>query len=370
MRVFPAYRQAGHVTFKNYKNRRMKKQILSAIVFLISINSFAQKAVPDFSVTDIYGHTHKLYSDYLNQNKYVFIDFFTVGCQSCAELSPVIDTVYKNFGCNYGDVVFLGIDGYYDDPHVFEFTQNYQMTFPASSGNEGGGNQVFTDFNINYTPYKILIDPTGKIIADYPFETSVKYYRDTLLAEGLILQPCSGNDFWFFSLLSESDSIVGEINETDKTINILMPNGTDLSQLTAFFVAESNSVVKINGTEQISSETVNDFSQGALVYDITSEDGTTESWTVTAATSSVSNISDKNINIYPNPVKTDFFIDFTSFNFKNIQSELYNSEGKRIKSFTLKEANSLINISDIPSGIYFLKIRTNNNLFIRKIVKK
>ncbi len=344
----------------------MKKPILSVIVFFISINSFAQKAVPDFSVTDIYGHTHKLYSDYLNLNKYVFIDFFSVGCQSCAELSPVLDTVYRNFGCNYGDVVFIGIDGYSDNTHVFEFTQNYRMTFPASSGNEGGGNQIFTDYNINYTPYKILIDPTGKIIADYPFETTVKYYRDTLLAQGLSLQQCSGNDFWFFSLLSESDSIVGEINADEKTVQLNMPNGSDLSQLTAFFIAESNAAVKIYGTEQISSETVNDFSQGALVYDITSEDGTTESWTVTATTSSVSIISEKNINIYPNPVKTDFFIDFTSSDFKNIQSELYNSEGKRIKSFTLKEANSLINISDIPSGIYFLKIRTDKNLFLVK----
>jgi len=346
-------------------------KIITSLLFLIFIlPGFSQKAVPDFTVTDIYGHTHKLYSDYLNQNKYVFIDFFSVGCQSCQELSPIIDTVFRNFGCNYGDITFMGIDGYYDDPHVFEFTQNYDMSFPAVSGNQGGGHQVFTDYDINYTPYKILIDPTGKIIADYPFETTVKYYRDTLLAQGLNLRICSGNSFWFYSLLSANDSITGEINETDKTINILMPNGTDLSQLTASFVAESNSVVKVNDIEQISGETINDFSQSAVVYKITSEDSNTETWTVTAATSSITDILKNKVQIYPNPVQSDFFIDFNTQYFTNIRAELFNTNGQKIKSFNLLNSNAHIEISELPAGIYFLRINVKDGYFFKKIIKK
>ncbi len=352
----------------------MKRIIPVFILSLLFLNSFSQKAAPDtvsdFSISDIYGNTHKLYSDYLDKGKYVFIDFFAVGCQSCSELSPVIDTVYKNFGCNYGDIVFLGIDGYSTDSSVRIFTQNYSMTFPAVSGNEGGGSQVFTDYNINYTPYKILIDSTGKIIADYPFETTVKYYRDTLLAEGLKLQQCSGNDFRFYSLLSENDSVVGNINETDKTINIFMPNGTDLSDLTASFVAESNSVVKVNDIEQISGETVNDFSQGSVIYEITSEDGNTASWTITAAISNISEILKNKIQIYPNPVSTNFFIDFNSYSFSGIQADIYNAEGKKLKSVFLKQSNTLVNIADFPSGIYFLKLKTPDGIFFKKIIKK
>jgi len=347
----------------------MNKLISFLILLIFILPGFSQKAVPDFTVSDIYGHTHKLYSDYLNQNKYVFIDFFSVGCQSCSELSPVLDTVYRNFGCNYGDVVFLGIDGYYDNEHVFGFTQDYSMTFPAVSGNEGGGNQVFTDYNINYTPYKILIDPAGKIVADYPFEYTVKYYRDTLLNEGLKLQTCSGNNFLFYSLLSENDSIVGEINETDKTIDIFMPAGTDLSHLTASFVAESNSVIKVNNIEQISGETSNDFSQDAVIYEITSEDGNTENWTVSASTSSISDILKNKIKIYPNPVTSFFFIDFNTQNFINIRAELVNMNGQKMKSFKLLNSNSQINISELPAGIYFLEFNAKDGYFFKKIIK-
>ena len=297
------------------------KNIFTTIFFsLIFIHLFSQKTVPDFTITDIYSHTHRLYSDYLNQDKYVFIDFFSVGCPSCQELSTAIDTVYRNFGCNYGDVIFLGIDGYYDNEHVFEFAQKYQMTFPASSGSEGGGNTVFEDYNINYTPSKILINPNGKIIADYPPVYTAKYYRDTLLKNGLKLQQCSGNNFLFYALNSLTDSIIGTIDTNNKTVYLTFPASTDLTQLRAFFIAESNSVVKVNDTEQISGETINDFSQGTLIYDIISEDDKTEHWTVNVATSSIYEISKKNIIIYPNPVKTVFNIDFNSYNVKNIHS--------------------------------------------------
>ncbi len=341
------------------------------ILFIIFIHhSFAQKAVPDFTVTDIYGHTHKLYSDYLNNGKYVFIDFFSVGCQSCQELSPVLDTVYREFGCNYGDVTFLGIDGYYDNPHVFEFTQDYQMSFPAISGNEGGGNPVFSDYNINYTPYKILIDPTGKIIADYPFESTVKYYRDTLLKEGLTQQLCSGNDFWFYALNSQNDSIIGTINAANKTIDITFPDNTDLSQLRAFFIAESNSTVKVNGTEQINGETLNNFSSGSLVYDITSEDGNTEYWTVNVTTTSVNEILNNAVSIFPNPVKDIFFIEFNNTKVKNSKADIYDTTGKLVKSYELNTDTNLINISNLSEGIYILKIRSEKSYAFKKIIKE
>lgn len=348
----------------------MQKIITFLLFFTYFFSGFSQKAVPDFTICDIYGHTHNLFTDYLNNGQYVFIDFFSVGCQSCQELSPVLDTVYREFGCNDGDVVFLGIDGYYDDPHVFEFTQDYNMTFPAVSGNEGGGNQVFTNYDINYTPQKILIDPTGKVIADYPFVSTVKYYRDTLLAQGLEMSLCSGNNFWFYALVSANDSITGEINNTEKTINILMPHGNDLSQLRANFIAASNSVVKINGTEQISGETINDFSQGSVIYEITSEDGNTEYWTVTAAISTISDILENNIQIYPNPVHSYFFIDFSSHEKLEITADLLNTNGKKIESFKLTNSNSQINIPELTAGIYFLRIKVKEGSFFKKIIKQ
>ncbi|RLD53341.1 MAG: hypothetical protein DRI94_00160 [Bacteroidetes bacterium] len=43
MRVFPAYRQAGYVTFENYKNRHMKRTLLNLFFILTVLNLFAQE---------------------------------------------------------------------------------------------------------------------------------------------------------------------------------------------------------------------------------------------------------------------------------------------------------------------------------------
>jgi len=354
----------------------MKKLLIVTGLLLLFLNSYSQEKsltdslAKDFSVTDIYGHTHNLYSDYLDNGKYVFIDFFSVGCQSCAELSPVLDTVYRYFGCNYGNIIFLAIDGYSNNSGVFDFTIENKMTFPASSGNEGGGNTVFSQYAINYTPYKILIAPNDTIIADYPFQTSIKYYRDTLLKEGITPKLCSGNNFLFYALLSENDSITGTINENEQSIDVIMPEGTDLSQLTAWYIAESNSLVKINNTEQISGETVNDFSQGALIYDITSEDGTAEQWTVNVALTSVKNILQNKIDIYPNPVSSYFFIDFNTYPFTDAEATIYNAEGKTLKTFKITEDITQTTVNELPSGILFLKISTDKTSVFKKLIKK
>ena len=90
----------------------MKKILIitTIFIFLLSISSTAQKEpVPDFKVVDIFGFQHELYTDYLDQGKYVFIDFFTVNCGSCQELAPKIDTVYKEYGCNCSNLAFLGM---------------------------------------------------------------------------------------------------------------------------------------------------------------------------------------------------------------------------------------------------------------------
>ena len=120
----------------------MKYIFILNFVILITFNINAQKAVPDFKIIDIYGHTHQLYEDYLDRDKYVFINFFRPACMTCQEIAPVIDTVFRDFGCNYDELIFLGIDMDSYDSAVWKFTRDFNMTFPAVSGVEGGGRIV------------------------------------------------------------------------------------------------------------------------------------------------------------------------------------------------------------------------------------
>jgi|SRR5690625_644742 len=74
---------------------------------------------------------------------------------------------------------------------------------------------------------------------------------------------------------------------------------------------------------------------------------------------------DNRIAIYPNPTK-DYFKIEKSINV-NIESiRIYNISGNLVKEFTTSER---YNVSDLNSGIYFLRIKTDKSQTIKKLVK-
>ena len=66
--------------------------------------------------------------------------------------------------------------------------------------------------------------------------------------------------------------------------------------------------------------------------------------------------------IYPNPSR-DYFL----MNTNTKKVELFDIRGKRVKSFRDKSIGTEFPISDLNSGIYFVKITTDLN---QKVVKK
>ncbi|MCF6365842.1 MAG: T9SS type A sorting domain-containing protein [Bacteroidales bacterium] len=345
--------------------------VIISILISVNLNLFSQKGPSDFTAEDIYGHKHSLFKDYLDNGQFVFIDFFGTGCGPCQYITPSIDTVFQEFGCGYGKIAFLGIELSSDNATVRSFAENYSMNFPPISGIEGQGSSVFSDYGISYTPYHILISPDKQIIIDDLYINETYHLRDTLTAVGIAPQLCAGNDFIFYSLISENDSVVGEINYDTKTVYVNMPSNTDISNLTANFKNAVKSYIEINGTEQISGETVNNFSSGSLTYQITSEKGVTENWTVEVNLSTDIEFYSKNINIYPNPSKGKFTIlnNIFSDNKENrITIIITDLSGKTILKTLID--NELINIdlSNQAKGIYFLNIENKYTKFTKKLV--
>jgi hypothetical protein len=63
-----------------------------------------------------------------------------------------------------------------------------------------------------------------------------------------------------------------------------------------------------------------------------------------------------NLELYPNPATN-------SINLRadiGIAIELFSIDGKKLMNFITEEENSLINISNLSNGIYFLKATDNN----------
>lgn len=338
-------------------------------MILITLNINAQKSAPDFKATDIYGHLHHLSVDYLDNDKYVFIDFFTVPCVSCQVLAPKIDTVFREFGCNYGEIIFLGIDKFGYDESIWNFTRDYSMTFPAISGEDGGGSGIFDIYDIGYTPYKIIIAPNGEIVTDNLTVNSAAQLRDSLTAMRLSQQQCKGNDFLFYSIISETDSVVADIDYENQSIDINLPIGTDITNLISTFVNAVNSTIEIDGEEQISGETVLDFSSGALVYQITSEEGISADWTVNVHLTAAIDYINAGIEIYPNPSKGIFSIDLPNINNKYCKLIITDITGKQVYRTDVSSGNINIDISNKPTGIYMLNLYIDNTVISKKIIK-
>jgi photosystem II stability/assembly factor-like uncharacterized protein len=79
---------------------------------------------------------------------------------------------------------------------------------------------------------------------------------------------------------------------------------------------------------------------------------------------------ENNISIYPNPATDQIIIDFNLNSVKEINLTLHNIIGKTISkaiiSNTLKN-KYIINIYDLVSGTYFIKIQSGNDQFVKKI---
>jgi len=153
----------------------MRKIFLLIPLVLLFLDTRAQinnyeigDTVNDFSVVDVYGNLHNLYT-YTAQGKYVFIDFFYAACGGCQNFVPVFNEFYDKYGCNEGEVVCIAINSGEDNNQtVIEFENTYGGTFnhaPAVS-RDGGSNDVNVDFDPIYYPACVIIGPDNTVVND------------------------------------------------------------------------------------------------------------------------------------------------------------------------------------------------------------
>ena len=155
-----------------------KSLFIVSWLLLCSIHSFGQledgSIAPDFTLTDIDGNQHNLYS-YLEEGKTVYIDFFACHCPTCWNYHSThsLSNLHDNYGPgsisndvfvfaieldpNNGENEFYGISGTTQGNWV-EGT-NYPQFNPE-------GNlltQTMNDFSVDYYPLIYAICPDKKI---------------------------------------------------------------------------------------------------------------------------------------------------------------------------------------------------------------
>lgn len=77
-----------------------------------------------------------------------------------------------------------------------------------------------------------------------------------------------------------------------------------------------------------------------------------------------------NLVVYPNPTVSIITLSITELNIDNLNYQLFDVTGKKIKSNTIKTNETTINMESLPSATYILKVATlSKELKTFKIIK-
>jgi len=162
------------------------------------------------------------------------------------------------------------------------------------------------------------------------------------------------------------------IDDDNSTIDIVVNEGTDLTNLIATFTLSYGATAKIGGVDQVSGVTPNDFTN-PVVYTLTAPDGvTTRDWTVNTTIHTGSGIETAEtpaLTIYPNPNNGKFTLDFSNMNGK-VNYQIFDAKGSFVfgDEFTTN-GNTIKELSlDLVPGIYFVKLNSETKSLIKKLI--
>ncbi len=146
----------------------MKRILLLTMIACLSFSVNAQVSLttaPDFTVTDIHGDEHNLYS-ILDGGQHVILDLFGYWCGPCCDVAPQVKQIYEDYGCNTGEVFVISIDDIGTTAQVENFENSCGAAdgAPAVSGADGGGGAVVNAYNPAAMPTIIFIAPDRSIL--------------------------------------------------------------------------------------------------------------------------------------------------------------------------------------------------------------
>lgn len=142
---------------------KSKKQIKKMLDHFEAMEAVAiGKDYIDFTMEDPTGKTVSL-SDYVENNKYVFIDFWATWCGPCIAELPGIVKAYDKYKSKGLEVVGVSLDR--DRDKWIEGIKQHNMTWPQMTDMKDWKSPVVKMYAIQGIPHTVLVDNNGKIVA-------------------------------------------------------------------------------------------------------------------------------------------------------------------------------------------------------------
>ncbi len=142
----------------------LQKFTLFFILSLLSLQLAGQATIAnaiDFKVVDTKGNEHHLF-DYLKEGKYVLLDFSFPNCSTCKLGVASMNKAYKQYGCNEGDIIFIGLTRGTSDALIQKAAQKLDIQYPMV--NTGKTNQIADLYGVTAFPTVLLIAPNKTFV--------------------------------------------------------------------------------------------------------------------------------------------------------------------------------------------------------------
>jgi uncharacterized repeat protein (TIGR03803 family) len=246
---------------------------------------------------------------------------------------------------------------------------------------DGTGYAKLLDFNGGNAPYGAY--PFGSLITDGTFLYGMTPQGSTNNLGTIFKIKPDGTDYtdlFDFSVDANGSAPYGDLlfdgtflygmtfgggTNNNGVIFKLMPNGSGYTRLFDF-----------SGTTSGNSPWGSLISDGTFLYGMTAAGGTNNQGTIfkieLGTTGLAKNNSETGINIYPNPTNGKFTIQIANRHQQTANStiEIYNVLGEKLYSDSklYQQYSSEIDLSNSPKGIYFVKVHTETEIHIEKIV--
>ena len=165
-----------------------------------------------------------------------------------------------------------------------------------------------------------------------------------------------------FKFSDLNPEVIGVIDQVAQTIELIIPYGTNATNLVPTIVHTGDSINPPSGV-------ANDFSS-PQTYTVTALNSSIKVYTVTVNIASSINEMELNnaFEIYPNPVSDKVFVKQATHS-KIAHITIINKNGKVVKSFNISEKIHSFDVEDLVPGIYFIKAETEKGSSVKKIVK-
>ena len=238
-------------------------------------------------------------------------------------LSTGFDLTTASYVANYD------ITSYETDPHGVAFNNDGSTMYILGTT----GDDV-NEFTLPYA-YSLVLPPTITVTAPNGGETLTGGSTTTITWTSVNISANVKIEYSKDGFSSDTNTIVASTTD-DGSYDWTIPNDPS-----------STVTVRISDASDAS---INDVSDAdiTILSGLSIDENTIES-----------------MRIYPNPTKGMIYIETVDTE-KIISVKLYDLLGKVIM---VSETNNTVDLKYLPSGIYFIKIKTQNNHIVRRIIK-